>query len=60
MKIFNQIWQKSKFRIPDFSETLRLDIDGVFVAERHDRVAERNSLRQNSHARGSERLTDLV
>ena len=30
-----QIWQKSKFRATDFSEILRLDIDGVVVAEKH-------------------------
>ena len=44
-KIPDQIWKKSTFRTTDLSETFRLDIDCLVLAERHDRVAERDSLR---------------
>ena len=42
--------RKMKFRVTDFSETLRFVIGGVVAAERDDRVAERHSLRQRSQA----------
>ena len=51
-KIFNHIWQKSEFRKTDLSETLRLHIVGVDVCDKHDRAAQRASLRQLSQARG--------